>query len=554
MITVSTTVRSDTVPSQLTFYTEHVMARLTIDDLASTIGDVGFASIRERAQRAIADGDPSILLDNAGTRKKLAQFVMAHPGGVAVGLDALTTFAGKIAGHYSPFAGKAIDEIGEAVAYGLRDLAIRARAGETITHEQVEKTIERASQTLHVVRALRSANISALGEGQRRAFFGLLQAARDEQISDHDGARDLSGDAFRIVRGLLFAIDKDPEILRQTLPDNLTFDQVYNNPRGTCMETIAMVATIEAMPWETALDVIDKTFNMNKIRKIGGSIAETLLTAIKFAVIAGVVGYVLFMVAGLGFFLINAFVFVGAHIAILFMPQGVNLTLVWTAMTVSFLCLLAFRYIFTLVDLIHSVVLWIAGKFGLKDEDSWLGSAVRVIAAVFKKDNIVEHLPARRPAGTQSNSIPWGVSFTSTVFIAAIAVFTLTLMNQVMGRTLWSAMLVVITEMLILLSVEITRRVGHKLSDKFHAKNAKFTIIWATRAALAFIATCFMVAFLGAHGIGNIVHWIRSGPESIGNNSPTQSVSDAAPGLTAKQKAVCGYAKKHKKKLPSYCD
>lgn len=523
-------------------------------DILGTLGDVGFASIRESLQRTIGNSDPSILLNNSGWRAKLANIAMSHPGGVAAGIDAVTTLIGKVAGHYSPLAGHAIDELGEATAYGVRDLAVRARAGETITHSQVEQALGEASKTLQVLRTLRSGNLKYLQGGQTTAFFALLQAARAEQIADHEDERDLSGDAFRIVSGLLYALDEDPQLLVQTLPTGFTYEDVINNPRGTCHDTIAMVTTIKFMPWETVLDTIDHTFNINTIRSTAGSWIHSAMDAIKWIVGLSAVGYVLFLIVSLGFFLLTATIFVGSHILLLIASPGKELGPLWTAMIITFLCLLFFRYTFSLVDLVHSLILWFGSKFGLKDENSWVGMGIRLTASLFNKQDILQHLPKGSNAGNTQKppGLPWAVSFASTVFIAACAVFLLTLINQIMGRTIESAVLVAITELLILMAVELTRRVGFKLPEKFHRKNAKFTIIWVTRGALASIVGLGILAFVGIRGTVNIIEWARTGPESIGSGHEQVESSATSKPTTTEEKA-CAYARKYEKKLPDYC-
>ena len=112
-------------------------------DILGTLSDVGFASLRESIQSVIGKSDPAVLLNNTGWRAKLADVVINHPGGVATGIDSLATLVGRVAGHYSPLAGKAVDEFGEAVAFGLKDLAIRAKAGEKITTEKLSKRLEK---------------------------------------------------------------------------------------------------------------------------------------------------------------------------------------------------------------------------------------------------------------------------------------------------------------------------------------------------------------------------------------------------------------------------
>ncbi|HAL49905.1 MAG: hypothetical protein UU40_C0005G0003 [Candidatus Uhrbacteria bacterium GW2011_GWD2_41_121] len=523
-------------------------------DILGTLSDVGFASLRESIQSAIGKSDPAILLNNTGWRAKLADVVINHPGGVATGIDSLATLVGRVAGHYSPLAGKAVDEFGEAVAFGLKDLAVRAKTGEKITHGEVEQALGEASKTLQVMRTLRSGNLKYLRPGQPGAFFALLQAARAEQITDHEGLRDLSGDAFRIVSGLLFALDDDPQLLVQTLPTEFTYEDVIKNPRGTCHNTIAMVTTIKFMPWETVLDMIDYTFNINTIRSTAGSWIHSAMNAIKWIVGIGVVGYVLFLAVSIGLFLLTAAIFVGSHILILVAPVGKDLFWLWTAMVIAFLYLLFFRYTFTVLDLFHSLLLWLGSKLGIRDENSWVGLGIRLTASLFNKQEILQHLPGGSKAGNTQKpaSLPWAVSFASTVFIAAIAVFALTILNQIMGRTIESAMLVAITELLVLLAVEVTRRVGFKLSDKFHRKNAVFTIKWVTRAMLASIILLGIVSFLGIRGASSIVGWVRSGPESIRSTHEQVETSTTSKATTPEEKA-CAYARKYGKKLPSYC-
>lgn len=518
----------------------------TKQDLFATLGDVGFATIRENVQRSIGNGDISLLLSQTGLRGKLAQAVIDHPGGVAVGLDALTTFLGKMASHYNPLLGKSIDELGEGVAYGVRDLAHNARQGNQVTAAQVDIALQQANKTMEVVREKRSEQLGKLTPGQRTAFFALLLGSREEQSFDNTpgwaldpldarrrrlgqrGFRGLEGRAFQTEAGLLWMLENDIEMLKRVLPKNKSFADVYYYPTQHCAEAITAATTCKIMPLQRGLDFIDLMIDKEDLK----SRASWVLDVARDAAIASLIGYPLFMAVMFAIFFGAAIIFLGAHVALLF-GQTVYTWAVVT-MILAYLVLLFFRYTFTLVDTFHAFAGWLIQRLDVTREDTLVGTIARTLLGLFGKEELLKQTPRG-----EKKDYSWAVHFAGTAFIAATAIALLTVLHYFMGRGTAPAFIIILTELAIILAVELPRRMSGLIPHEDKVKNARWMQTWVTRGAIALILLTAVISIVG----WNTTSWLTSYARS--KDGPTAASPQTQEYGSSNLERACSHCREH---------
>ena len=523
---------------------------ITKAEVLATFGDVGFATIREQLQSAIGNSDVSLLLNQTGLRAKLAKAAMEHPQGAAVGIDVLTTLVGRMASHYNPLLGKTVDELGEGVAYGLRDLAQEARNGTAITAGNVETALQQADKTMAVIKEQRSAKLAELHVGQRRAFFALLLASREEEHFDNTpawaldplaarrrrhgqrGFRGLEGRAFQTEAGLLWLLETDIEMLKQVLPSDKSFDQVYYYPSRCCQEAITAATTCKSMPMQKALDVIDLMVDKEDLKQRAGRTAGWILDTARSAATTALIAYPVFMIVMFALFFTAAIISLVCHATLLFAPTAPT----WAVVTIilAYLALLLFRYTFTLVDTFHAFVGWLVQRLDVTREDALVGTIARGLLGIFGKEDLLKQTPRG-----EKREYSWAVHFAGTAFIAATALAALTVLHYFMGRGIGPAFIIILTELLILLAVELPRRMSALIPHSDKIQDARWMRKWVTRGAVTLIVLTAIISIVGWNTTSWLVSQVRS--EQVTNPAEAGAPEHSSPKL----ERACAHCREH---------
>ncbi|MCG2687518.1 hypothetical protein L6260_01815 [Candidatus Parcubacteria bacterium] len=531
--------------------------------VANAAKKVALEQMREGIERIVGDQDVSEVLADDGEVGQIARFILsANPGALGAGLNFATEVLGDMVGKKHKIAGVAVEQIGEGVAHGLRDLARKAQAGQDVTVPHVETALKQAGRNAHALKYMRSNHLfKYLTRGQIEAFFALLHAAREEQHFDNTPAsamdqgaphgnrfRGLTGRAFQLEAGLLWAVDNDPALMQKTLPHIYTYDQVYMWPDRYCRETITAAITAKFMPWQRALDSLDLMVNVDQVSGMAREKALKLAHWVGNIANAVMWGYPIAMIGMLAIFFVCAASFLASFAFLLFSSeQWWGVTLAWVVLIVVYLGLVFFRYTFSLFDSVHAVAIWIASQFDFRLQSSLLGSILRMVAGNFGKEEILRQIPG--PGKKIETS--WAVHFAGTVLIAASIIFAIAILHSLfrVGMSVSGAEPFGLAILFILTSVELARRIGQRLGDDYHQKTALFTIRGVTRVAIVAIAIMLGASVLGYDGVSRAFSWMRPGPAHA-----HEVMSGPTPhGLTLRQMGTCAYFKKFGNPGPYYC-